>query len=101
MKDGTAAASADFITPGSVFPTARPVLYASMPAPSLVVTRYAMEPAAGLREGGLDTLVRSISINDLAGIKPGLAYLSRFGSGRPLNCLSSCLKVPLSYSYKN
>jgi hypothetical protein len=39
MKEGTAAASPDLITPGSVFPTARPVLYASIPAPLLVVTR--------------------------------------------------------------
>jgi len=100
MKDGTAAASADLITPGSVFPTARPVLYASIPAPLLVVTPYVMEPPAGLRDGGLVTFVRSIITNDLAGINSGAAYLSRFLSARPYaNILYS--RVPLPCSCKN
>ena len=47
-----------------------------------------MEPVAGLREGGLVTFVKSTITNDLAGMKAGAAYLSRFAVGRRLKCLS-------------
>lgn len=99
IKLGIADASSVSMMPGSVLPTGRPVVYLSTPKPLFVVTKYVIEPIAGLRDGGLVMLVKVISTSYPLGINVGIAYLSLFGSGLPVaKFLDGSFKKPVSSS---
>lgn len=68
MNEGKASVKSDLILPAIVFLILNPLSYFSISNKSFVVSKYFIEPSAGLNEDGLEIFVKKIVSKEPSGI---------------------------------